>query len=548
MTRRASRERGRHRTDAELLKELENLSRQVHETAESVREGSAVRTADTLLGRAFPLPGLDDARRLLLDQMRDGACILSTDGNVIVCNRAFGQLLGRTPEKVIGSPLAPFLRESDRPVLRALINSSTRAAHAEVSFIRNDRSERRVALLSQRTLLYGFKACCVVTRDLTEERSMADIVGSDEMSRIVFEQASEAIVVCDAEGRVLRANRRAAELAPESPDRKLIGDAYPLLSPVDGSPDRVDVLAWLENSVRAPLEARLTWRDGLALHLMLNAGPISNTAGKFLGWVITFTNVTSHVDAERELWRAAEREKQLSASLHDQAEQLREKNLELEQFALTASHDLQEPLRKISSFGDLLNESMPSMDERSKDYLARIKKAAHRMALLIDDLLQYARASKETDQLDDVDTAGVLRDVLSQLDVVIEKAGVKVEVGTLPEVRAVRGPLQQLFLNLIGNAVKYRRGPEPWVKVSAERVNGDWRFAVADNGIGIDPRYSERIFKIFERLHSRNQYLGTGIGLAICKKIVERFGGKIWVESEPEKGSTFFFTLPASRP
>jgi len=526
MTQRSPRSRARHKTDDELLKELEDLAKRVRETTETVRDGRHSGTVSSLLGKQFPLPGLDDARRLLLDQMRDGACILSSDGNVIVCNRAFAHLLGRPIEKVIGAPLAPFLLLSDRPVLRTLLNSSSRLSHAEASFIRGDHSERRVSLLAQRTILYGFKACCLVTRDLTEERSMADIVGSDEMSRIVFEQAGEAIAVCDAEGRILRANRKAGALASDAPDGKLIGEAFGLLTESENDEEAavpVDAVAWLKSGGDKSLETRLPWRNGGFIHLMLNAGRINNGSGAFLGWVVTFTNISSHVESERKV---------------------REKNLELEQFALTASHDLQEPLRKINSFGDLLMDSIPNMDDRSRDYLARMKRSANRMTLLIDDLLQYARASGQKENFTEVDLAGVVKDVLVTLEVVIEKSGVRLDIGTLPQVMASRGQMHQLFVNLIGNAIKYRGAQDPWVSVSAERKEDAWQFTVADNGIGIEDRYTERIFKIFERLHSRNQYLGTGIGLAICRKIVERHGGKIGVVSEPGTGSSFVFTLP----
>ena len=547
MRQKSTRTSSRHRTDDELLKELEDLGRRVHETAETVRDGRHKGPVSSLLGRQFPLPGLDDARRLLLDQMRDGACILSSDGNVIVCNRAFAHLLGRPIEKIIGAPLTPFLLLGDRPLLRTVLNSSSRLSNAEASFVRPDHSERRVALVAQRTLLYGFKACCLVTRDLTEEKSMSEIVRSDELSRIVFEQAGEAIVVCDADGKILRANRKASDLALESPDQKLIGEAFTLLTPTSENPDEpvpVNVVSWLKAGGETPLEARLPWRDDTSIHVMLNAGRIHNASGDFLGWVVTFTNISSHVDSERELRRASQREKELNDSLKRQAEELREKNLELEQFALTASHDLQEPLRKINSFGDLLTDANPAMDERSRDYLARMKRSANRMTLLIEDLLQYARASGEKEAPKEVDLAAVAKDVLNTLDVVIEKSGAKVEFGPMPVVVAARGQMHQLFVNLVGNAIKYRGPSDPWVKVRAERQGDRWQLTVQDNGIGIEERYTERIFKIFERLHSRNQYLGTGIGLAICRKIVERHGGNIWVVSEPGKGSSFTFTLP----
>jgi light-regulated signal transduction histidine kinase (bacteriophytochrome) len=167
------------------------------------------------------------------------------------------------------------------------------------------------------------------------------------------------------------------------------------------------------------------------------------------------------------------------------------------------------------------------------------------MSLLIDDLLQYARATPRGEDLEPVDLAAAVRETLSQLDVLIDQNGVKVNVEPLPTVRAVRSLLQPLFSNLIGNAVKYRGQEPPVIRIGARRDGEKWEVWVADNGIGIDPQHSDRIFRLFERLHTRKQYLGTGIGLAICKRIVEIHGGRIWVESAPGQGATFRFTLPA---
>ena len=231
------------------------------------------------------------------------------------------------------------------------------------------------------------------------------------------------------------------------------------------------------------------------------------------------------------------------------AEELRRSNLELERFASVASHDLQEPLRKITTFSERLLRHLGKLaDEDTRQYSGRITESALRMRQMIDDLLVYSRASREPLVRSDTPLESVLDQALGNLEVPIAEKKVLVERTPMPVVYAQRGAMVQLFQNLIGNAIKFCAAGDCRVSISARPRDGQWDFAVSDNGIGIAPEHFEKIFELFQRLHSRSEYPGTGIGLAVCKRIVERHGGRIWVESEPGKGSTFRFTLPAGHP
>jgi signal transduction histidine kinase len=238
----------------------------------------------------------------------------------------------------------------------------------------------------------------------------------------------------------------------------------------------------------------------------------------------------------------------MTKTLDHHVEELARSNAELEQFAYVASHDLQEPLRAVAGCVQLFQQRYQGqLDGRADVLIAHIVDGAVRMQALIHDLLAYSRIDSRSLRFELVDCSAVLRSVLANLEVAVKESGAVVTQGALPGVMANRLQLAQLFQNLLSNAVKFRGEQPPDIHVGAEYQAGEWRFAVRDNGIGIAPPYHERIFAVFQRLHTRREYAGTGIGLAICKKIVEHHGGRIWVESEPAKGASFFFTLPDRR-
>ncbi len=225
--------------------------------------------------------------------------------------------------------------------------------------------------------------------------------------------------------------------------------------------------------------------------------------------------------------------------------ELERSNHELEQFAYVASHDLQEPLRAISGCVEILQlRYAEKIDARGHELIAHTVAGVSRMSELIDDLLEYSRV-RRAGAPEPVSVESALAAALRQLESAIENTGALIEHEILPTVCADGSQLVQLLQNLIGNALKYRGKAAPQVKISAQRDHSNWLFAVRDNGIGIEPQYFERIFSIFQRLHTRDEYPGTGIGLALCRRIVEQAGGLIWLDSQFGKGSTFYFTLPA---
>ncbi|MFB9993907.1 ATP-binding protein [Deinococcus oregonensis] len=260
--------------------------------------------------------------------------------------------------------------------------------------------------------------------------------------------------------------------------------------------------------------------------------PVKNPAGEVTEVVGVSLDVTERLDAQRHLERTNE--------------ELRRSNAELEQFAYIASHDLQAPIRAVTSFAGMIDRRYgEKLDERGRLYLRQIVEGGEHMKRLVDDLLAFSRVHTQQGELLPVDAQMVFSAVARRLQEGLLPPGASITHGALPVVLADAQQFDQLLQNLISNGLKYRQeGGLPRVHVSAVRDGDFWRFAVSDNGIGIEPQYFERIFEIFQRLHGRESYEGTGIGLAVCKKIVERHGGRLWLESTVGTGSTFFFTLP----
>jgi light-regulated signal transduction histidine kinase (bacteriophytochrome) len=233
--------------------------------------------------------------------------------------------------------------------------------------------------------------------------------------------------------------------------------------------------------------------------------------------------------------------------LDKRTHELERSNSDLEQFAYIASHDLQEPLRKVASFCQLLQRRYQGrLDERGEQYIAYAVDGAKRMQVLINDLLSFSRVGRRSGEQEVVDTGKLLAEAISNLESAIQYSGAAISHGELPKVRGEASLLTAVFQNLISNAIKFRGEDPPVVRVEAVRDGDDWLFSITDNGIGIDDEYAERVFVIFQRLHTRSAYPGTGIGLAMCRKIIEYHGGRIWLDTSTSEGLTrFYFTLPA---
>jgi PAS domain S-box-containing protein len=336
----------------------------------------------------------------------------------------------------------------------------------------------------------------------------------------------------NAEGIVTRVNEAECRLLGYSADQIIGKPVWMFVAPHQSEESSEAIRRKMAAEVQLfPFERELVTSSGAQVVVQIHENYIKNVHGGILGLRSVLLDITERKRQEELLQR--------------QAAELARSNAELEQFAYVASHDLQAPLRRVSSYTQLLARRYKGkLDKDADEFINFAVENANRMQELITDLLALSRVGTRGSEFQNVDAGAVLARAIENLQVYIEENGAVITTDPLPMVWADPTQLGQLFQNLIGNAIKFHGAEAPHVWISVTEQDGGWCFSVRDNGIGLENKYSERIFQVFQRLHTEKEYPGTGIGLAICKKIMERHAGRIWVESTPGEGSCFYFNLP----
>lgn len=345
---------------------------------------------------------------------------------------------------------------------------------------------------------------------------------------------SDGIVIADENGNVIFSNPAAEKITGRNPGKSLPLEQW---SEFFGCyhTDGTTRYLWHEVPIIRAIRGEEIVDEELLLKndnfpqarwLNVSSRPLDRSTGIAHGAIVVFRDITDKKNAELELRRS---------------------NEELQQFAYIAAHDLQEPLRTITGFLDLLSKKYEDgLDEKARRYISNATEGAKRLQQLVGDLLIYSRVSSKSQDFVETDCNAVLRGVISDLGASIESTKAKITYDNLPVINADRSQMRQLFQNMISNSLKYK-GEEPLqIKVTCRQQGINWLFAIEDNGIGFEMEFAERIFLIFQRLHGRTAYPGTGIGLALCRRIIERHKGRIWATSEPNKGAKFQFTIPIS--
>ncbi|HWJ34828.1 MAG TPA: PAS domain S-box protein [Steroidobacteraceae bacterium] len=479
----------------------------------------------------------EDQLRILIEGVQDYAIfMLDPQGTVVSWNAGAERIKGYKADEIIGQNYSRFYPQEDialgKPEEALRIAAASGRTETESWRVRKDGSRFlanfviTAARNSSGTLL-GFSE---ISRDVTERQE------TEAKYRGLLEAAPDAMVVVNQAGEIVLLNLQAEKQFGYHRD-ELVGQRVKNIIPegfaerliADGTRTAVEALA---QQIGTGIDLLGRRKNGSDFPIEIMLRPLESADGILVTAAIR--DITERKKSDEFLLKTVG--------------ELKRSNDELEQFAYIASHDLQEPLRMVASYTQLLAKRYHGrLDSDADEFIAYAVDGSNRMQQLIEDLLAYSRAGMDGRALQKISSDRSLQKALANLRLTIEETGALVTHDSLPDITTDDTQLTQVFQNLVGNAIKYRSAEVPRIHVSAAANGGnEWIFSVRDNGLGIDPKYFARIFVLFQRLHGRDEFDGTGIGLAICKKMLERLGGRIWVESQPEqeKGSTFHFALP----
>jgi len=500
--------------------------------------------------------------RVTLDSIGDAVMSTDTDGRISFLNPVAATLTGWSQEEAKGQTVQEVLRTvneltgepGEDIASRVLAEGRVVTMANHTALVRKDGSKTPIedSAAPIKDGAGNLLGVVIVFHDVTEKRRAQEALRqSAERFRIVADFTYDWEYWRSPENRFLYVSPSCERLTGYSRQEFL---EEPGLYPRIIHPgDRERVLEHLRedqlHQELCELEFRIIRRDGRERWIAHVCQPVTDDRGRMLGRRASNRDITERVEAEQELEQSG---KELERRVKERTAELEQRNKELEDFTFVASHDLQEPLRKVRTFGELLlTRTDDTLDDQTRDYIHRMRDSAARMQAFLRSLLDYSRVSAKERHLDQVDLKRSVEESLMALEVLIEEKGARVEAHDLPSVEGDPHQLTQLFQNLIANALKFHRSNEsPRVRIHARALGSPgsergYEIYVEDNGIGFEEaKYLEKIFQPFQRLHARKEFDGVGIGLAICKKIVERHGGSLTARSEPGKGSTFIVTLP----
>lgn len=552
-------------TAAEIIDVINN-----HEFALAMREGEweLIETMEHK-GTEKALRESEKRFRSFFELSLIGIAITSPDKGWIEANDKICQILGYSCDELFKTTLDKITHpddlDKDTEQLNSLMDGYIDEYTLEKRFIRKDGSvvNTNVSVGCIRNKDNGVKYFVVLIEDISSrKRAEEALMESEEKFRSTIEQSLEGIALVDIKGSIIEWNNAMEKITGLKRDYvlgKYLWDVQYELTTEEGKASvsyeqlkkaikeiisNKEILKSMQS-----MEREIITPKGEIKAVQTIAFPITTAKGMNIMGTI-FQDITLRKKMEEKLKKAYSnmelRVKESTAELNMLIHELKRSNDELQQFANVASHDLQEPLRTIASFTQLLERRYKGhFDSDADEFMNYIVDATKRMQQLIDDLLKYSRVTTKGKEFKPVNVNEVLDTVLSNLKMSIDEHDAEIIYDKLPAVNADELQLVQLFQNLIGNAIKFRKIEEsPKIQVSANKSENEYVFSVADNGIGIESQYLDRIFVIFQRLHTIDKYKGTGIGLSVAKKIVERHGGKIWAESESGEGSTFYFTIP----
>jgi PAS domain S-box-containing protein len=515
----------------QLLKEytdLKNENRELRETLDAIRSGEvdAIVVAKGDQQKIYTLENADLPYQMLIEHIQEGAITLSLDSTILFSNTSFASMVHQPLAKVLGSSFADHFTPKDRTKIRELIRNAAHSPAKGQFNLCEDTMATPVQVSASPLDKPGDGRIGVVVTSRSEDEDRLRMQGR------MLDSVDDAVITTDPDGKIIYLNVAGRTMLGWKPAEVIGRDLFEVTAPEGTDPsDTRNLMIGFREFEPGTREFTVHRRDGRSIPVFASKSPIFDAQG----------NPTAIVCALHDL----SDQKRTESFLREYATNLKRSNEDLERFAYVASHDLKEPLRMVILFSQLLEQNYKGkLGADADEYIGYIVEGGKRMGDLVNDLLDYARVTSKGKDFEPTDMNEAVQQALSNLSVSIQESAARIETGALPKIMADRSQMNLVFQNLLSNAIKFRKGPCPSIAIGATRQGKDWVFSVRDDGIGIDPEFRERIFEIFQRLHARTEYTGTGVGLAICKRIVERHSGRIWVESELGSGSTFFFTIP----
>jgi PAS domain S-box-containing protein len=523
---------GKDRTREELLEENEELKMRLlecEETLGAIQNGEV----DALIlntpegAQTFTLESADYIYRVLIEEMNQGVAILTPDLYISYCNSQLASMAKVPLEMMIGKKITEFITKDELSRYDLLFEKPENQYKNETTFNVADGTILPIELFTQ--FLEDINTIYVIVTDLSYYKHTEEEIRAQAN---MLAQVNDAVIAFDNNYKVTYWNKGAERLY-EIESSKMVGNKLSKsyicewLEP-EGGKDAYHSLKtkgyWHHENIHIKKNGEMVYVDALTTVL-------KDSHGNSKGMLAIIRDIT--------------KKRQVQMKLKDTITELERSNEELQSFAYITSHDLQEPLRTMASYAQLLKRRYEGqLDKDADDFIEFMVDGSKRMKSMIQGLLEYSRVGTKGGEFTNFNAEDALKHALSNLESAIKEVNTEVIFNELPVVYADKDQITRVFQNLIGNAIKFRKeGLPPKIHISAKKGDNEYVFSVSDNGIGLEEQYSDQIFEVFKKLHAIDEYQGAGIGLAIVKRIIDRHGGRVWVESELGKGSTFYFTI-----